>query len=247
MDAISPTRAAPAERTDAAGRETLALDVVSDTICPWCYVAKRRIEAAAAELSRSGLDLVLCWRPFELNLDMPVEGMERRAYRSAKFGSWERSRALDAQVAAEASKEGLTFDHARIERTPNTRRSHRLIALADRLGGPAMQDRVVEGLFAAYFTRGRDVGDPATLAEIGVEAGMERDAVAEMLDGERLRSEVVELEERALGAGLSGVPSVIAGDMVLFSGAQRAPLVARAVAEAHRRLASDPERRRLFA
>ena len=247
MDAISQIDAAPTARSDAFERVMLELDIVSDTICPWCYVAKRRIEAAIEKLSQSGLHIVLRWRPFELNPDMLAEGMDRRTYRSAKFGSWERSRALDTQVAAEAAREGLAFDHARMERTPNTRRSHGLIALADRLGGPALQDRVVEALFAAYFTQGRDIGDPAVLADIGHHAGLDRDGLVEMLDDERLRDEVVELEERALRVGLSGVPSVVAGDMVLFSGAQRALIVATAIEEARRRLASESGRRRLFA
>ena len=246
MDDVLSINTEATARLDPLEREPLELDIVSDTICPWCYVAKRCIEAAAAELSQSGLDIVLSWRPFELNPDMPVEGMDRRTYRSAKFGSWERSRMLDAQVAAEASREGLTLDHARMERTPNTRRSHRLIALADRLGGPALQERVVEELFAAYFTHGRDIGDPATLTEIGVAAGMERGAVLEMLDGEGLQGEVVELEERALSAGLNGVPSVVAGDVLLFSGAQRVPLVVRVIEDARRRL-YDLERRGPFA
>src|SRR5580704_15734594 len=108
------------------------------------------------------------WRPFELNPGMPKAGLDRRAYRSAKFGSWQRSQALDAQVAAAGRSDGLAFNHDKMERTPNTNDAHRLIWLAGQQG---KHDAVVEGLFAAYFNEGRDVGDQAVLADVGASAG----------------------------------------------------------------------------
>jgi predicted DsbA family dithiol-disulfide isomerase len=209
----------------------LELSVVSDTICPWCYVGKRRIERAIEALAAEGFEISLRWLPFELNPDMPTAGMDRRTYRAAKFGSWERSQALDAQVAAEGAREGIAFRHDRISRTPNTRASHRLIWLAGELGGPGLQSRVVEALFAAYFHEGRDIGDRAVLADIGASAGLDEARVLALLDGDDGLADVIRHEMAARSLGVSGVPTVMAGDLVLFSGAQRTPLVVRALRE----------------
>lgn len=129
----------------------LAVDVISDVVCPWCYVGKRRLEKAIAALDRQ---VKVRWLPFQLNPTMPKEGISRREYRTRKFGSWERSLELDAQVAAAGKAEGIHFAFERIERTPNTLDAHRLIWLADQQG---VQDAVVEALFRAYFTEGRDI------------------------------------------------------------------------------------------
>src|SRR4051794_30663092 len=117
---------------DLAGR---GLEVVSDAICPWCYVGKRRLAKALALLARDGLTFAVRWLPFQLNPDMPKGGVDRRAYRTRKFGSWERSQALDARVAAVGAGEGLAFRHDLMARTPNTFDAHRLVWLAGRAGG----------------------------------------------------------------------------------------------------------------
>jgi len=100
-------------------KTTLAIEVISDAICPWCWVAKRRLESALAALAPD-ITATVTWRPFELNPEMPKAGVDRRAYRSAKFGSWQRSQALDAQVAAAGRSDGLVFNHDKMERAPNT-------------------------------------------------------------------------------------------------------------------------------
>jgi predicted DsbA family dithiol-disulfide isomerase len=105
--------------------------MVSDLICPWCFVAKRRVERTATLL---GKEVKIHWLPFELNADMPVDGLDRRMYRSAKFGSWEQSQRLDAQVAAAGAEVGITFHHDRMKRTPNTFRGHVLLAAALKQG-----------------------------------------------------------------------------------------------------------------
>jgi len=210
---------------------TLELDVVSDTICPWCFVGKRRIDRAIEKLAGEGLTITTRWLPFELNPQMPALGMNRRAYRSAKFGSWERSQSLDAQVAAEGAREGIVFRHDLMERTPNTRASHRLIWLAGELGGSAVQNRVVEGLFSAYFCEGRDVGKAGVLAEIGTTAGLPVEPVAALLAGDDGLAQVLKHEMWAASAGIQGVPSVLAGNLFLFSGAQRTPLIVKALRE----------------
>jgi predicted DsbA family dithiol-disulfide isomerase len=151
--------------------------VISDAICPWCWVAKRRLESAIAALAPD-ITATVTWRPFELNPEMPKAGVARRAYRSAKFGSWQRSQALDAQVAAAGRSEGLVFNHDKMERTPNTLDAHRLIRLAGQQG---KQHDLIEGLFAAYFNEGRDIGDPTVLADIGASAGLGRAWILAML------------------------------------------------------------------
>lgn len=208
------------------------ISVVSDTICPWCFVGKRRIEQASKILADEGVDITVRWLPFELNPNMPAEGLDRREYRSAKFGSWAKSQALDAEVAAEGAREGIEFRHYLMARTPNTRLSHRLIWLAGEVGGPGAQDRVVEGLFDGYFTQGRDIGDRQILAEIGFSTGLPVDAVTNVLDGVDGIEEVLNHEMWATRAGLNGVPSVILGEYFLFSGAQRVPLVVDAIRKA---------------
>ena len=120
------------------------------------------------------------WLPFELNADMPKGGLDRKKYRSAKFGSWEHSQRLDAHVTEAGKAAGLDFHHERMERTPNTFDAHRLIWLAEKEG---VQNAVVEGLFAGYFTNGRDVGDHDVLAQIAAGAGLDRDRVG--LSGRR--------------------------------------------------------------
>jgi predicted DsbA family dithiol-disulfide isomerase len=145
------------------GTEQLKIEVISDSICPWCYVGKRRLERALALLGNPLIEVE--WKPFQLNPTMPREGMNRRDYRTRKFGSWEHSRALDAQVRAAGAEVGILFAHNKIERTPNTLASHQLIWLA---GHNGRQDAVVESIFRAYFCEGRDIGEPAVLLELGL-------------------------------------------------------------------------------
>jgi predicted DsbA family dithiol-disulfide isomerase len=134
----------------------LGIDIVSDVICPWCFIGKRRFEKALRLLPEE-IQIDVRWRPFELNPDMPSEGISRELYRTRKFGSWERSRALDAQVAEHGAGEGIRFAFDRMERTPNTLEAHRLIWLA---GEQGVQGAVVEGLFQAYFVHARDSRKP---------------------------------------------------------------------------------------
>src|SRR5277367_5808624 len=202
-------------------KTTLAIEVISDAICPWCWVAKRRLDRAIAALAPD-VTASVTWSPFELNPEMPKAGVDRRAYRSAKFGSWQHSRALDAQVAAAGRSEGLVFNHDKMERTPNTVDAHRLILLAGQQG---KQDVVVEGLFAAYFDEGRDVGDPAVLADIGAVAGLDRTRIVAMLASDEGLAEVRSELRRAQDLGVSGVPTVLIDGAPLFFGAIRAELM----------------------
>lgn len=204
---------------------TRTVDVISDAICPWCWIGKAHLGAALEELRQEGLEFQVRWRPFQLNADMPAEGVERDEYRARKFGSLERSRELDAGVTEAGRAAGLDFRFELMRRTPNTVAAHRVIRMAGEAG---VQDGVVEALFRAYFQDGRDIGDATTLAAIAAGAGLDRGAVAAMLAGEEGRDAVIAEDSAARRAGLSGVPSFLMDRHLLFSGAMPGPRMAEA-------------------
>jgi predicted DsbA family dithiol-disulfide isomerase len=192
------------------------ITVISDAICPWCFIGKRHLELALAELPED-IDVSVAWHPFELNPDMPAEGLSRRDYRTAKFGSWERSQALDAQVEAAAAQAGLEIHHERMTRTPNTFDAHRLIWLAGQHG---VQSAVVDTLFRYYFVEGQDIGDGAVLADAARAGGLADVDVAAFLAGDQGRREVSAGLDEARRLGVSGVPTFIINHAVGLSGAQ---------------------------
>ena len=200
----------------------LKVEIASDVICPWCYIGKRRLEKALA-LVEGEIAPQIRWLPFQLNPDMPPEGMPRAEYRKAKFGSVERGRELDARVAAEGKREGIEFAFERMQRTPNTVAAHRLIQLAQEQGIAAP---VVDALFRAYFEDAQDIGDAAVLAAIA-----KRCAVTgwpESADAKR----VAALEEEMRGLGISAVPTFIFDRSLGVSGAHPADSLAAAMREA---------------
>ena len=192
----------------------LSVDVISDVICPWCYIGKRRLEKAVA--AHAG-PVTVRWLPFQLNPQMPKEGISRREYRTKKFGSWERSLQLDAQVAAAGEAEGIHFAFDRMERTPNTVDAHRLIWLADEEG---VQDAVVEALFLAYFTAGRDISNPHTLLDVVAEAGLDRGKADGVLTSGGGQEAIREADELARRVRVEGVPFFVINGTVTLSGAQ---------------------------
>jgi predicted DsbA family dithiol-disulfide isomerase len=177
----------------------LVIEVASDVICPWCYIGKRRLEKALALLDGE-VKPEIRWLPFQLNPGMPSQGIPREEYRKAKFGSIERSRGLDARVAAEGEGEGIAFAFERIERTPNTVAAHQLIGLAHKQG---KADAVVEALFRAYFEEASDIGDSAILKGIADRLGVT--GWPDAKDKERVMAQ----EERVRDLGISGVPTFI--------------------------------------
>ncbi len=203
----------------------LVVDVTSDLICPWCFVAKRRLEKASSILGKT---LEVRWHPFQLNPEMPVEGLDRRLYRSAKFGSWEQSQRLDAQVSAAGAEVGIKFRHDLMKRTPNTFRGHVLLAAALK-NGLQTQNLVAERLFQAYFINGEDVGDRTTLLSISREFSVTAISRVEDLDSPALASEVKTVERKAASAGIRGVPQISFRGEVVANGAQKEELLADSI------------------
>jgi len=179
--------------------KTLLIEIASDVVCPWCYIGKRRLEKALESL-QGEVDARIEWLPFQLNPDMPAGGIARADYRRAKFGSVEKSRALDARVAQEGAGEGIAFAFDRMQRTPNTSAAHRLIDLAQRQG---KGNAVVDALFRAYFEEAKDIGDVDVLKGI---AG--REGVTGWPETGNT-GDVKEKEERVRDLGISGVPTFI--------------------------------------
>ncbi|MGP9821981.1 DsbA family oxidoreductase [Salinarimonas sp. NSM] len=198
--------------------------VVSDPICPWCWLGAARLRRGAAE---ARIPITLSWRPFQLNPDMPREGMDRAAYRAAKMGA-ARSDALDAEMTRLGAEEGLDYRFAAQTRTPSTRRAHALIAFAAAQG---RDDALAEALFRAYFTRGADLADDAVLLACATEAGLAADQARTALDDTALADLVAREEARARALGVSGVPFFVVADRWAISGAQPAELWREALAE----------------
>ena len=193
----------------------LTVDVISDVICPWCYIGKRRLEKAIAAF---GVPAKVRWLPFQLNPTMPKQGISRRVYRTKKFGSWERSQELDARVVAAGEAEGIHFAFDRIERTPNTLDAHRLVWLAERQG---VQDAVVEALFRAYFTEGRDIGKRQTLLDVVAEAGLDRHGAEAVLNSDGGLQAIKDADALAHRFRVEGVPFFIIDGTFTLSGAQQ--------------------------
>jgi predicted DsbA family dithiol-disulfide isomerase len=203
-----------------------ALEVVSDVVCPWCFIGKRRLEKALALAGRKGAQVH--WKPFELNPQAPKEGLDRKAYRARKFGSAAYAKQLEARVIEAGAEEGIEFRFDRIERVPNTLDAHRLIWLAGREGG---QDAMVENLFRAYFIEGQDVGNRDVLRRVAAESGLDSVKADELVNTDLGRREV--LDERETHAlGVSGVPTFFVKGVPVVSGAQKPELLASALGPA---------------
>jgi len=197
----------------------MQIDIVSDTVCPWCFIGKRKLESALS--SRPDVAADITWRPFQLNPEMPAEGMDRASYLKAKFGGSERAEQIYMTVAEAGENAGIPFAFHLIERTPSTVNSHRLIRWADSAG---VQNQVVEILFRRYFLEGADIADHKVLVATAAEAGMDTDLVVDLL----IRGADVDLIRRedtnARQMGINGVPCFIIDRKYAISGAQDAPV-----------------------
>jgi predicted DsbA family dithiol-disulfide isomerase len=193
----------------------IKLDILSDPICPWCYIGKAYLDRA---LEKAGNHPFLIeWHPFQLNPEMPAGGMDRRAYLEAKFGGKDGAVRAYAPVVEHAEKAGLSINFEGIGRTPNTLDAHRLIHWA---GIEQRQTPVVAALFKAYFVDGRDIGDKATLAEIAGECGLDAAMTATLLAGEADADDIRARDAHARERGVTGVPTFILANQHVLTGAQ---------------------------
>jgi len=193
----------------------MRIDIISDVVCPWCFIGKRRLEKALALRPEIAADIT--WRPFQLNPDMPEDGMLRAEYIASKFGDSGHSRRIHQTIAEAGATVGIDFAFDRIRRSPNTRNAHRLIRFATQRGRGGA---VVDLLFRGYFLEGRDVGDEATLAGIAAAAGLDRDEAAAFLAGTEARDEIIAEDRNARRLGINAVPCFIFAGQYAVSGAQ---------------------------
>lgn len=200
----------------------MRIDVIFDTVCPWCFIGKKRLERALA--LRPHVQADLHWRPFLLNPDMPDAGMPRGAYLERKFGGPARVGRMLANLKDAGAGEGVTFNFDAIARTPNTLDSHRLVRLA---GDQGLAGAVVDRLFHAYFTDGRDIGDRAELCAIATEAGLDGAMVAHHLDTPQGRGEVYMENAHTHRLSINGVPCFIFDGAYGIAGAQDPGILVR--------------------
>ena len=210
---------------------TLAIDIISDVVCPWCFIGKRRLEAAL-ELyrGRGGAEPKLTWHPFQLNPDMPPEGVDRDQYVRRKFGA-ERAAQVYGRITAAGGEVGILFDFTKVTRQPNTLAAHSLIALAIDAG---KQDAVVEAFFRAFFLEGRDLTSAETLAEVAVGAGLDAGDVKAFLGSANARAHVEAEDKQARQIGIEGVPFFIFNKRIAVSGAQEPGVLLEAMLEAEK-------------
>lgn len=202
----------------------MRIEYIFDTVCPWCYVGKRRLERALAQ--RPGTRTEIVWRPFLLNPDIPPEGIDRRAYLDRKFGGPTRVQRVHAAVAAAGAAEGIAFAFERITRAPNTLNSHRMIRFAASQG---RQAETVEALYDAYFVQGLDIGQTAILVALGEKLGLAAAALEGYLRSDADVSAVLNDNARAHRQGVNGVPSLILDGTYALAGAQEPDILLRLI------------------
>jgi predicted DsbA family dithiol-disulfide isomerase len=208
----------------------LRIDVISDVVCPWCFIGKRRLERALTLLSEDGVersDIEIVWRPFQLNPQLPREGMSRAQYVAQKFGG--QADEIYARVARVGAEVGIAFAFERIASQPNTLAAHQLIDLARENGA---QHALVESLFTGYFVEGEDLTQHAVLIGLAERAGVDPARACEVLSDETHRAGVSEQDEEARELGVSGVPFFVFGGQLAVSGAQEPQVLMRAFKQA---------------
>ena len=205
-------------------RRPVRIDVVSDVVCPWCFIGKRRLEKALA--IASDVPVEVHWRPYFLNDWIPVEGIGRDQYLTTKFGSPERYQGIAQRVRAAAAAEGLDYAVDKISRQPNTRDAHRLIRWADGIGKAAdMKQRLMD----LYFTEGADLSNRAVLVQAAADVGLDPEDVRGALDSDQDIAEIEREVEAAKEAGIQGVPCFILDGKYAISGAQAPEALAQAI------------------
>jgi predicted DsbA family dithiol-disulfide isomerase len=210
----------------------VTIDVVSDVVCPWCYLGKKRLRRALSE--QPGEPIKVHWRPYQLDPSIPPSGVDRRAYMINKFGDDGRIEAAHARLTELGAEEGIAFAFDKITRAPNTLDAHRLIRWAFVAGA---QDKVVDRLFSLYFEQGRDIGDRGLLIEVAADCGMDAEIVeklfAEDADAQEVREEIAQSQR----LGVTGVPFFIFAQRFGVPGAQSVDVLASAIDRARKSLA----------
>jgi predicted DsbA family dithiol-disulfide isomerase len=204
--------------------QPVRIDVVSDVVCPWCFIGKRRLEKALA--LRPGVAVEVHWRPYFLNDWIPREGMSREQYLTTKFGSPERYKGIAQRVTAAAAEEGLTYAADKMKRQPNTLDCHRLIRWAEGIGKAA---EMKQKLMDLYFTQGADLTDRDTLVKAAADVGLDADTVRAALASDQDVAEIDQEAHSAKAAGIEGVPCFIFGGKFAVSGAQSPEYLADAI------------------
>ena len=214
---------------------TIRIDIVSDVVCPWCYIGKRRLEKAVSQLS-DRYNFELEYHPFELNPDMPAQGVNQQEYLSNKFGGPDRYEQITGHTTCVAASEGLDFHFEKQQTSPNTRNAHRLISLARE---EDKQLPMVELLFKAYFTDGVDLSKNENLVDLAVEVGLDRRKVEKLLAGDEGLPEVVLAEKEMQKLGVTGVPFYIVNQTYGVSGAQTPDIFVKLIEEINAPVALD--------
>jgi predicted DsbA family dithiol-disulfide isomerase len=203
------------------------IDIVSDLICPWCFIGKRRLDSVLATPVGDGV--IPRWRPFQLYPHMPMEGMERAAFMKARFGEAAAQRGTPAAILDEAKAVGLELRYDKVKKVPNTLNGHRLV---DWIGPGPEQHALMDTLFRYYFLEGRDLGDLATLADAAASVGADRSAALEMLKGDSGADDVKSLVQDAYEAGVTGVPCFVLPTGYAIPGAQPPEVLVRVIERA---------------
>ena len=207
-------------------KAALTLDVVSDSVCPWCYVGKRNLDAALAQIT--DLDVTVSWRPFQLDPTIPREGISRHDYMARKFGP-EKIKEIHTRLEGIGKTAGIGFAFDKIEKSPNTLNAHRLIRWSQASG---KQTDVVEALFCAYFTQGKDIGAQTVLTDIARDFGLDAREIGAALQTDHDEKEVQEEIATAMRMGVSGVPFFIIAGRYGMSGAQPPDMLADVIRKA---------------
>jgi predicted DsbA family dithiol-disulfide isomerase len=211
----------------------LTIDVVSDVVCPWCFIGKRHLDQALQlwRAERPDSDVEVRWQPYFLNPDTPESGEPYRPFLEKKFGGPKQLEEIWQRVSEAGRKAGIEFAFEKIELRANTLNAHRLIHHAQTGGGSAIED-LIEALFAAQFLEGRHIGDRAMLAAVAAECGMDREAVQRYLDSDEDAEEVRAAAAKMQRMGISGVPFFIFNNKLAASGAQPPEALLQAMREA---------------
>jgi predicted DsbA family dithiol-disulfide isomerase len=213
--------------------EALTIDIVSDVVCPWCYVGKKRLARALAGEKSAG-EIQVRWRPYQLDPTIPPGGLDRKTYMRNKFGDNGRLEEVHQRLRTLGAEEGVAFAFDKIERSPNTLDAHRLIRWASATGA---QEAIVETLFSLYFEQGRDIGDRSLLVETARKAGMDSELVEKLLADGSDETEVRQEIAQAQSLGVTGVPFFIFASRFGVPGAQSAEVLSTAIGQARKSLA----------